>query len=554
MDFDSFFIQEKTLGQMLDESIAKNPDGEALIYADYGLRRSWKDYGALVDDLARGFMALGIRPGEKVALWATNTPYWVETMFACAKIGAILLTVNTGYRETELEYLLQQSECETLVVGCAHRDFDFFETVDNLVPELRELAGSGRAELDCRFGKLRRVVSMEEKPRPGAYSIAEIIALGQSVDEKEYAARQAAVSPHDVVNMQYTSGTTGFPKGVMLTHVNILNDAYWCTRIQRLGRQDKLCLTVPLFHCFGCVLAALGCVCSGSALVLMSNINPGQSMSVIESERCTALYAVPAVYQAILQHRAFSRTDFSSLRTGIMGGSVCPVPLMRQVIETMHMPEITIAYGMTESSPAMCMTSTDDTFERRVGTAGRPMPGVEVSIRDPETGLECPLGENGEICCRGYNVMKGYYRMPEETAAVIDGEGFLHSGDLGWLDEDGYLHVSGRIKDMIIKGGENVYPREIEEFISTLPGVLDVQVVAVPSRRYGEEVCAFIIPERGSNLTPADIRRHCRGKIAGLKKPRYIHMLDSYPVTTSGKIQKYKLREMAVKLFPQSML
>ncbi len=551
MQFEPFVLREKTLGQLLDETIAKVPDNDAVIYVDREYRATWKEFGETVDDLAKGLMALGVQPGEKIAIWATNVPFWVSMMFACARIGAVLLTVNTSYRENELMYMLRHSETENLVVIDGYRDFDFLATTYKLIPELRTQERGRLAAPE--LPNLKRVIFLGMEKHRGMYSIPELRSLSVMISDEEYETRKAAVKPDDVVNMQYTSGTTGFPKGVMLTHKNIGNNGYWIGRMQRFTSADRLCVPVPLFHCFGCVLAVMASVNHGVTMVFLETYNPVHVMTSIEQEKCTALYGVPTMFLAILEHKLFPKIDFSSLRTGIMAGSVCPAPLMRRVIEQMNMREITITYGLTETSPGMSMTHADEEFERRVSTVGRAMPGIDVKILDPETNQEVPRGQVGEVCCKGYNVMKGYYNMPEETAKAIDSNGYLHSGDLGTMDEEGYIVITGRIKDMIIRGGENVYPREIEEFLAGMEGVMDVQVVGVPSRRYGEEVGAFIIPKPGVDIRPEDVRDHCRGRIAWHKVPRYIHFLDSYPLTASGKIQKYKLREMAGELFPEAM-
>ncbi len=540
-----------TLGQMLDEAIAQYPDNEAVVYVDRNFRLTYREFGKLVDEVAKGLMALGVQKGEKVAIWASNVPYWVVFQFATAKIGAILLTVNTFYKSAELEYLLKQSESENLVLIDSFRDTDYIQIVYDLVPELKtQQRGYLRSG---RFPDLKRVIFLGPEKHRGMYSIPEIFSMSRMVSEEEYQARQASLDPHDVVNMQYTSGTTGFPKGVMLTHYNIGNNGYWIGENQRFTHRDRICLPVPLFHCFGCVLGVLAAVSHGATLVILESFNPLLVLSSIEEERCTALYGVPTMFIAVLEHRSFERYDLSSLRTGIMAGAPCPVPVMEKVIEKMHMREITICYGLTEASPVMTQTRVNDTIEQRTQTVGRAMPEIEVTIRDPETNQPLPPGVQGEVCCRGYNVMKGYYNNPDATAAAIDAEGWLHSGDLGTMDEQGYVRITGRLKDMIIRGGENIYPREIEEFLYRMEGIKDVQVVGVPSRKYGEEVGAFIILKDGFDYAPEDIKDFCRGKIARYKIPKYIAFVDEYPMTASGKIQKYKLRELAAKMFPEAM-
>jgi fatty-acyl-CoA synthase len=548
---DAFVLQEKTLGRLLDETVGKFPGRDAVVYDDRDYRLTWREFSHVVDRLGKGLMALGIERGEKIGIWATNVPHWVALMYATAKIGAILVTINTNYRETELEYLLKQSGTENLFIIDGFRDHDYIQTLYSVAPELRT---QERGHLRCaKLPHLKRVMFLGMEKHRGMYSLPEVMGMHVMTSDTAYQARQAAISPHDVVNMQYTSGTTGFPKGVMLTHANILNNGYAIGKNQHFTEQDRVCLPVPLFHCFGCVLGVMACVNHGAAMIILENFSPLHVMVSVDQERCTALYGVPTMFISVLDHKIFSKFDYSSLRTGIMAGSVCPEPIMRRVMNAMNMREITIVYGLTESSPGMTQTRTSDSVDLRVQTVGRHMPGVAVAILDPETGAELPRGRHGEICCRGYNVMQGYYNMPEATAEAIDKNGWLHSGDLGSMDEAGYVRVTGRIKDMIIRGGENVYPREVEEYLLRLDGVADVQVVAVPSRIYGEEVGAFIIPRSGADLTPEDVRDFCRGKIAHHKIPRYVMFLDAFPMTASGKIQKFRLREMAAGAFPEAM-
>ncbi|WP_028572817.1 AMP-binding protein [Desulfonatronum lacustre] len=548
---DKPILREITLGRLLDEAVRDYPDNDAVVYVDRNFRLTYQEFGEVVDQLARGLMHLGVQKGEKVAIWATNVPYWVALQFATAKIGAVLLTVNTNYKSSELAYLLEQSEAENIFLIDGFRDTDYVATVNELVPELRvDPRGHLRSK---RFPHLKRVFFLGPEKHRGMYSIPELLALGHMVSQADYLARQTTLDPHDVVNMQYTSGTTGFPKGVMLTHYNIANNGFWIGENQLFTHKDRICLPVPLFHCFGCVLGVLAAISHGSTLVILEGFNPVHVMASVEQERCTALYGVPTMFIAVLEHRLFPKFDFSSLRTGIMAGSPCPVRVMRQVMDKMYMRDITICYGLTETSPVMTQTRVDDDVNRRVASVGRAMPAIEVRVVDPETNQPVPPGVQGEVCCRGYNVMKGYYNMPEATAQTIDADGWLHSGDLGVMDDDGYLAITGRIKDMIIRGGENVYPREIEEFLYTMEGISDVQVVGVPSRKYGEEVGAFIIPKPGVTLTPEEVKDFCRGKIARYKTPKYIAFVESYPMTASGKIQKYKLRETAGKLFPEAM-
>jgi len=541
-------LKQATLGQLLDQAIAAYPDNDAVVYADRDFRLTYREFGDVVDRLAKGLMALGVEKGEKVAVWATNVPYWVALQFATAKIGAILLTVNTNYKTAELDYLLRQSETENIFIIDGLRDTDYVQTLYELVPELKT---QERGYLKSKaFPHLKRVCFLGPEKHRGMYAIPEIMALHVMVDDAAYQKRQAGLDPHEVVNMQYTSGTTGFPKGVMLTHYNIGNNGYWIGENQNFTQADRVCIPVPLFHCFGCVLGVLAAVTHAATMVLLESFDPVDVMASVEEERCTALYGVPTMFIAVLQHKLFKKFDFSTLRTGIMAGSPCPIEVMRQVIDVMNMSEITICYGLTEASPVITQTRDDDEIRLRVESVGRAMPGIEVKIVNPDTNELLPPGQQGEVCCRGYNVMKGYYNMPEATDEAIDAEGWLHSGDLGVMDEAGYLAITGRHKDMIIRGGENIYPREIEEFLYRMAGIADVQVAGVPSPKYGEEVGAFVVLKEGHACEPEDIKDFCRGQISHYKIPKYVAFVNDYPMTASGKIQKYKLREMAEELFP----
>ena len=542
---------ELTLGQILDQTVARYPETPAVVYADRDYRQTWREFAADVDMLAKGLMAMGVVKNEKVAVWATNVPHWVTLMFATAKIGAVLLTVNTNYKTTEVEYLIQQSDTENLFIIDGFRDTDYISIINELVPELKT---QPRGMLkSAKFPHLKRVFFLGPQKHRGMYSMNELKSLASLTCDAEYQARQATLNCHDVVNMQYTSGTTGFPKGVQLTHYNIGNNGYWIGKNQNLGPQDKVCLPVPLFHCFGCVLGVLACVNHGATMVLLESYNPVNVMMSVEKEKCTALYGVPTMFIAVLEHPLFSKFSYSSLRTGIMAGSPCPVKTMKQCVELMNMHELTICYGLTEGSPVMTQTRYDEPdLMRKCSTIGQAMPGIEVAVINPETGVFCKPGEPGEMCCRGYNNMKGYYKMPEETARAIDQDGWLHSGDIGVVDEQGYFAITGRLKDMIIRGGENIYPKEIEDFIHHMEGIRDVQVVGVASKKYGEQPAAFIILQAGVEMTADDVQDYCRGKISWYKVPKYVHFTDQYPMTASGKIQKYKLRETAASLWPDA--
>ncbi|MGE5552407.1 MAG: AMP-binding protein [Betaproteobacteria bacterium] len=532
-----------TLGELLDRTATANPETEAAVFPEFGIRWTYAEFRRACERAAKGFLAMGVEPGDHVAIWTTNRPEWLISQFALGKLGGVLVTVNTNYKVFELEYLLRQSDSTTLILIDSFKDADYIATIYEICPELKTAApGCLRSE---RLPKLKNVIYLGEKAPAGMFTWEELVAMGEGVSDAELRARQAALRCDDVVNIQYTSGTTGFPKGVMLTHRNIIADAKYIADCMKLTHQDRLCLPVPFFHCFGCVLGTLAAVTAGATMVPLDHFSPKKVMEVVQSERCTALHGVPTMFVTILEHPEFDQYDFSSLRTGIMAGAPCPEEVMRKVIDRMHAREITIAYGLTEAAPVMTQTRTDDPLERRVSTVGQALPNIEVRIVDPVTNEEVPRGTVGEVVCRGFNVMKGYYKMPEATAQAVDQEGWLHSGDLGTMDEDGYVRITGRIKDLIIRGGENIYPREIEEYLYRHPKVADAQVVGVPSPVYGEEVMAFVRLKPGETANEAEIQEFLRARISRHKVPRYVRFVTEYPTTASGKIQKYKLREMA---------
>jgi fatty-acyl-CoA synthase len=548
---ETFTLQEKTLGRMLADAVSRFPDREAVVYADTGMRRTWTEFSRDTDRLARGLMAFGLERGAKIGIWAPNVPHWLTLMFAAARIGAVLVTVNTSYGDRELAYFLKQSDCDTLFLAHTYKDHNFLKILESVVPDLHD-----RPSDDLRpagFPALRRVFLMSGTDACGIMGLERVMDRAGEVSDADYAARESLAAPHDTAQMQYTSGTTGFPKGVMLSHVNIQNNGWWIGRNMRFTAEDRLCLCVPLFHCFGSVLGVAAAVNHGASMVIIDAFNPLKVLNAIQRERCTAVHGVPAMYLAMMDHRRFSRYDLRSLRTGIMAGSVCPPPLMRRAADTMYLRDLTNCYGLTEASPVMTQTTVDDDFAHKTETVGRPLPGIEVRIADPdalpERVVEMPRGMPGEVVCRGYNVMKGYYKMPGETRKVITEDGWLRSGDVGAMDEQDYVVINGRIKDMIIRGGENIYPREIEDFLLEMDGISDVQVVGVRSRRYGEDVVAFIIPGEGTTLTREDVRAYCKGRIARHKVPRYMAFVDSFPMTGSKKIRKYALREEAERLF-----
>jgi len=539
---------EKTIGDILDETASKYPNNDALVYVDRGLRYSYRDFKKAVDDLAKGLIKLGIKKGDHISIWAYNVPEWVILQFASAKVGAVLVTVNTYYKAHELEYLLKQSDSTTIFLVGGFKDVNYVDTLYKVVPELKESSpGSLKSE---KLPFLKNVVFIGKEHHPRMFSFDELINIGKEITDEELQKRQNSLHFNDVINMQYTSGTTGFPKGVMLTHYNIVNNAYWVGNYMGFTNKDRLCIPVPFFHCFGCVLSTLNCVVYGATMVPIEIFDPLKVLQAVEKEKCTALNGVPTMFIAELQHPDFDKFDLSSLRTGIMAGAPCPEEIMRQVMEKMHAKEITIAYGLTEASPVLTMTKRDDPIEKRVETVGKALPHIDVKIVDPETGKDLPPETPGELIARGYGIMKGYYKMPDETSKAIR-NGWLHTKDLAMMDKDGYFRILGRIDDMIIRGGENVYPREIEEFLYTNPKIKDVAIVGVPSAKYGEEVFAFIQLRNGETSTEEEIKEFCKDKISRFKIPKYIEFVDNFPMTASGKIQKFKLREIAKNILKE---
>ncbi|WP_054949673.1 AMP-binding protein [Numidum massiliense] len=535
-----------SVGRLLENVATAQPEHEAVVYPERNLRYTYRQFDDVCRQVAKGLMHLGIEKGEHVAIWATNQPEWLVSQFATGKMGAVLVTVNTNYRTAELEYLLKQSDATTLILMESYRGASYIDMLYEIVPELRtsEL-GALSSE---RLPYLKNVIVLGEKRYPGMYLWDDLVQMGEAVGDGALDRRTDELAPDDVINMQYTSGTTGFPKGVMLTHNNIVNNGAHIAASMRLTAADRLCIPVPFFHCFGCVLGTMACVSVGATMVPVESFEPLTVLKAVEVERCTALHGVPTMFIAELNHPEFDRFDLSSLRTGIMAGSTCPMEVMKAVMGKMGAAQITIAYGQTEASPVITQTRADDPIDLKVSSVGRKIPHVEVKIIDPTTREEVPTGEQGELCTRGYHVMKGYYKNPEATAEVIDADGWLHTGDLATMDGDGYVQITGRLKDMIIRGGENIYPREVEEFLYTHPQILDVQIVGVPDELFGEEVMAWIILKEDATLTAEDIRDYCRGKIARHKIPRYIEFCREYPMTASGKIQKFKLRQMAHEL------
>ena len=534
---------ELTIGDYFERKVAERGDADFIVFPDRGLRWSWNQFDERVDNLAKGLLAIGMEPGDHLGIWARNVPDWLTFMFATAKIGVVLVTVNPVYKSHELAYVIKQSDMKALVIIDTFRDVDYVEIVRGLLPESQT---QERGHLDSEeFPRLKNLIYMGPEKHRGFYNVPELLILGEHTLDSTLDAAKAGLSNTDTINMQYTSGTTGFPKGVMLTHRNILNNGFYIGERQKFTEADRVCLPVPFFHCFGCVLGVLAVLTHGAAMIPVESFDPVIVLAAVQKERATALYGVPTMFIAELAHPMFDLFDLTSLRTGIMAGSPCPVETMKQVIDKMHASEMTICYGLTESAPVFTQTTTDDTLERKCETVGRKHDQVEVRVVDPDTGQDCPPNTPGELLCRGYNIMKGYYGMPEATEAAVDSDGWLHSGDIGTVDEDGYYRITGRIKDMIIRGGENIYPREIEEFLYTMPGVEDAQVVGVPDAKYGEVVGAFIRLKAGADMTEGDVQEFCRARMARYKAPKYVFFVAEYPMTASGKIQKYKLRDFA---------
>ncbi len=548
-------VEGLTVGGLLDLVADRRPGEDALVYPDRGLRYNYRKFKEVVEGCARALMALGLEKGGHVAVWGQNVPEWVILQFATGKVGAVLVTVNPAYRASELKYVLDQSDSAALFLTGGVKGADFVEILGQAVPEL---AGAAGGELSvAELPHLRHVVLMGEGSR-GGFPIAgfdEFLARAAEVSPEELKEKQNSLDSDEVINMQYTSGTTGFPKGVQLTHANIVKNAFYIGECMELGPEDRVCIPVPFFHCFGCVLGTLNTVTHEGTMVPVESFDAEEVLRAVHEERCTAVLGVPTMFIAELEHPDFEDYDTSSLRTGIMAGSPCPMEVMKQVVEVMGASEITIAYGQTESSPVITQTRTKDPLELRVSTVGWALPETEVRIVGVDRGEDCGPGEQGELLTRGYLVMRGYYKMEDKTAEVIDDDGWLHTGDLAVMDENGYVRITGRAKDMIIRGGENVYPREVEEFLYTHPEISDVQVYGVPDEKYGEGVAAAVRKHPDSELSSEDVREYCRGEIAHYKIPAYVDFVEDYPMTASGKIQKYKLREAAVErhgLAPQA--
>jgi fatty-acyl-CoA synthase len=534
-----------TFPQVLDRMVDEFPEQYAFRYTTMDYTRTYSEFRDDVDAFARSLIALGVKPGDHVAIWATNVPQWYITFWAATKIGAVLVTVNTAYKVYEAEYLLRQSDTHTLVMIDGYKDSDYVGIIKELCPEL-ETAAAGKPLHMKRLPFLRHIITVDSKQK-GCLTWDEAVALADKVPVEEVYRRALSLNKHDVCNMQYTSGTTGFPKGVMLTHYNVVNNGKNIGDCMDLSTADRMMIHVPMFHCFGMVLAMTASMTHGVTMSPMPFFSPKQSLACINQEKITCFHGVPTMFIAMLEHEDFPTTDFSHMRTGIMAGSPCPIKVMQDVVDKMKMTQISIVYGQTEASPGCTQSRVDDPLEVRVHTVGRELPGVECKIVDPQTGADLPDNVDGEFVARGYNIMKGYYKMPEATAAAIDEYGWLHTGDLARRDSNGNYRITGRIKDMIIRGGENIYPKEIEDFIYTHPKVKDVQVIGVPDKQYGEEIMACVIPKEGMALTAEEIQDFVRNHMAKHKTPRYVDFVTEFPMNAAGKIMKYKMREQAVE-------
>ena len=536
-------LHNRTLGQWLEHWAETTPDKEYIVYSDRDLRFTWSEFNKRVDDMAKGMLAIGITHGTHVGVWATNVPDWLTFLYAGAKIGAVLVTINTNYKQSELEYLVENADIHTMCITDGVFDGSYVDMVYTMLPELKT---SQRGYLKSkRFPRLRNVVYIGQEKYRGMYNTPEMLLLGQNIKDETLEAAKARVNCHDVVNMQYTSGTTGFPKGVMLTHYNIANNGFLTGEHMKFTADDKLCCCVPLFHCFGVVLASMNVLTHGCTQVMVEKFDPLLVLASIHKERCTAVYGVPTMFIAELNHPMFEMFDLTSLRTGIMAGSLCPVELMKTVDEKMHM-RVTSVYGLTETSPGMTHSRIEDPAEVRYNTVGHEFEFTEVRVIDPETGEECPVGVQGEMCNRGYNNMKGYYKNEAATNEAIDKDGFLHSGDLGVKDENGNYRITGRIKDMIIRGGENISPLEVANEIDSIKGIADCKVVGVPDTHYGEEACACVVKFPGAEISADDIHEYLSSRLAAYKVPKYVLFFDQLPLNSTGKVDSKAVKEMAV--------
>ena len=553
-EVENAWVWNRTIGDVLRHTAQQNPTGDALVFprlcdeqtvseSTGGLHISYAQYDRLVDEAAKGLIALGVQRGDHIGVWATNWPRWAIVQFAAARVGAVFVTINPAYRTDELSYVVKQSEITTLFVVGQFRTSNYFGMLGELIPEL---SGAGTGPFHAaNFPKLTRIVSLQDDAEDGMFTWDQFIEQGAAVSGEDLADREAALSPTDAISIQYTSGTTGFPKGATLTHRNILTNAFLVGQGMNLSSADRMCVPVPFYHCFGCVYGTLLAGVFGAALVIPDEyFEPSATVSALAREQCTVIYGVPTMFIAMMETDEYDPAAMQSLRTGIVAGSPCPIELMKRIVAEMGVDEITIVYGLTENSPGITQTRPTDELRLRVETVGLPLPDVDVKIIDPESGVELGDNQQGELCSAGHGVMLGYYNMPEMTAEAIDADGWLHSGDLAVRLPNGYYRITGRIKDMICRGGENIYPREVEEFLYTLPEIQDVAVVGIPDPKFVEDVAAWVVLREGHSLTEDELRKRCRDSISHYKIPRHVRFVDKFPMTVTGKVQKFRIREI----------
>ncbi|MBX7167065.1 MAG: AMP-binding protein [Pirellulales bacterium] len=539
------WVEGLTIPQVFAQTVARHGDQEALVFSQAGLRATYAEFDRLVYEAAKGLLALDVRRGEHVAVWGTNVPEWVILQFATARIGAVLVTINPAYRSFELDFVLRQSDAVALFLVDRFKSSDYLAMLREVCPELpHSLPGDLQSE---RFPRLRAVGALRGAAPAGVLPWHELLDRGRMIDRRDLEQASRELTPEQTINIQYTSGTTGFPKAAMLSHRNLLLNSYYVGQRQRMSAADRMCIPVPFYHCFGCSMGTMCAVVHGATMIIPAEyFEPAATLDAVERERATTLYGVPTMFIAQLQDASFPRRDLTSLRSGIMAGSPCPIEIMRQVVDKMGVREVTIAYGQTEASPVITQTAWDDPLELRVETVGMPLPGLEVKLVDPESGQELSEHEQGELCARGHAVMSGYYQDPVASQKAIDAEGWLHTGDLATRLPNGYYRITGRLKDMVIRGGENIYPREIEEYLFRHPAVEQVAVVGVPDAKYGEELCAWVKLKPGASALPDELREYCRLALAHYKVPRYVQLVAEFPQTVTGKIQKFKIRECVI--------